>query len=82
VTCDALSTVTIELDSLKSQKTLPKKEQQDMKVKPGGRKRGSGRSSTDSINSGSGPDYQIYIPLGWAPWVRVAYSGQTQKRLY
>jgi hypothetical protein len=82
VTCDAGSTVTIELDSLKSQKTLPKKEQQKMKVKPGGRKRGSGRSSTDSVNSGSGPDYQIYIPLGWAPWVRVAYSGQTQKRLY
>ena len=82
MTCDAGSTVTIELDSLKSQKTLPKKEQQKMKMKPGGRKRGSGRSSTDSVNSGSGPDYQIYIPLGWAPWVRVAYSGQTQKRLY
>jgi hypothetical protein len=29
---------------------------------------GSGNSSTDSVNSGSGPDYQIYIPLGWAPW--------------
>jgi hypothetical protein len=28
---------------------------------------GSGNSSTDSVNSGSGPDYQIYIPLGWAP---------------
>jgi hypothetical protein len=24
----------------------------------------SGNSCTDSINSGSGPDYQIYIPLG------------------
>jgi hypothetical protein len=24
---------------------------------------GSGNSSTDSVNSGSGPDYQIYIPL-------------------
>jgi hypothetical protein len=34
------------------------------------------------VNSGSGPDYQIYILLGWAPWVRVEYSGQTQKRLY
>jgi hypothetical protein len=82
VTCDALSTVTIELDSLKSQMTLPKKEQQKMKMKPGIRKRGSGRSSTDSVNSGSGPDYQIYILLGWAPWVRVTNSGQTQKRLY
>ena len=33
------------------------------------------------VNSGSGPDYQICIPLGWAPWVRVAYSGQTQKKI-
>jgi hypothetical protein len=29
---------------------------------------GSGNSSTDSVNYGSGPDYQIYIPLGWTPW--------------
>jgi hypothetical protein len=29
---------------------------------------GSGNSSTDSVNSGSGPDYRICIPLGWAPW--------------
>jgi hypothetical protein len=29
---------------------------------------GSGNSSTDSVNSGSGPDYQICIPLEWAPW--------------
>jgi hypothetical protein len=28
---------------------------------------GSGNSSTYSAQSGSGPDYQIYIPLGWAP---------------
>jgi hypothetical protein len=27
---------------------------------------GSGNSSTDSVNSGSRPDYQICIPLGWA----------------
>jgi hypothetical protein len=26
------------------------------------------KSSTDSVNSTSGPDYQIYIPLRWAPW--------------
>jgi hypothetical protein len=26
---------------------------------------GSGNSSTDSVNSGSGPDDQIFIPLGW-----------------
>jgi hypothetical protein len=45
------------------------------KMMQGGRKcrkkrqeAGSGNSSTDSVNSGSGPDYQIYIPLGWAPW--------------
>jgi hypothetical protein len=29
---------------------------------------GSKKSNTDSVNSGSGPDYQIYIALGWAPW--------------
>jgi hypothetical protein len=29
---------------------------------------GSGNSSIDSVNSGSGPDHQICIPLGWAPW--------------
>jgi hypothetical protein len=31
-------------------------------------KAGSGNSSTDSVKSGSGPDYQIYIPMGWARW--------------
>jgi hypothetical protein len=25
---------------------------------------GSGNSNTNSVDSGSGPDYQIYIPLG------------------
>jgi hypothetical protein len=29
---------------------------------------GSGNSSADSVNSGSGPDYQICKPVGWAPW--------------
>jgi hypothetical protein len=29
---------------------------------------GSGNTSTDSVTSGSGTDYQISIPLGWAPW--------------
>jgi hypothetical protein len=29
---------------------------------------GSGNLSTDSVNSGFGPDYQICILLGWAPW--------------
>jgi hypothetical protein len=29
---------------------------------------GSGNPSTDSVHSGSGPGYQICIPLGWAPW--------------
>jgi hypothetical protein len=29
---------------------------------------GTGNSSTGSVNSRSGPDYQICIPLGWAPW--------------
>jgi hypothetical protein len=28
----------------------------------------SRNSSTESVNSGSGPDYQIYNPLGWPPW--------------
>jgi hypothetical protein len=29
---------------------------------------GTVKSSTDSVNSGSGPDYQIYILLGLIPW--------------
>jgi hypothetical protein len=37
-------------------------------VKKEGAEEGSGNSSTDSVNSASGPDYQICIPLGWAPW--------------
>jgi hypothetical protein len=28
----------------------------------------NGNSRTDNVNSGSGPDYQMYIPLGWSPW--------------
>jgi hypothetical protein len=28
----------------------------------------SENSITVSVNYGSVPDYQIYIPLGWAPW--------------
>jgi hypothetical protein len=41
-----------------------------------------GDQAQTTVKSGSGPDYQIYIPLGWAPWVRETYSGQTQKGLY
>jgi hypothetical protein len=55
------------------------------KMMQGGRKwrkkrqeEGSGNSSTDSVNSGSGPDYQIHIPLGMGPLVRVTYSCLTQ----
>jgi hypothetical protein len=29
---------------------------------------GSGNSSIDSVKSGSVPDYQICITLGWSPW--------------
>jgi hypothetical protein len=29
---------------------------------------GNGNSCTDGVDSGYGPDYQIYIPLGWTPW--------------
>jgi hypothetical protein len=29
---------------------------------------GSRNSSTDIVNTGSGPDHQIYLPLGWALW--------------
>jgi hypothetical protein len=29
---------------------------------------GSGNFITNKVNSGSGPDYQIYIALGWDPW--------------
>jgi hypothetical protein len=38
-----------------------------------------GKQAQTIVNSGPVPDYQIYMPLGWAPWVRVTYSGQNQK---
>jgi hypothetical protein len=43
--------------------------QEDVEMKKKGRdeEAGSGKSSIESVNSGSRPDYQIYIPLGWAP---------------
>jgi hypothetical protein len=57
---------------------IAKNRQRCKKMMQGGRKwrkkrkeveeEGSGNSITDSVNSGSGPDYQICIPLGWAPW--------------
>jgi hypothetical protein len=55
---------------------MAKNSQKCKKMMQGGRnfrkkevqEEGSGNSSTDSVNSGSGPDYQICIPLGWAPW--------------
>jgi hypothetical protein len=54
---------------------MAKNSQRCKKMMQGGRKcrkkgqeEGSGNSSKDSVNSGSGPDYQIYIPLGCAPW--------------
>jgi hypothetical protein len=37
-------------------------------VKEEEQEEGIGNSSTDSVNSGSQPDYQICIPLAWAPW--------------
>jgi hypothetical protein len=37
-----------------------------------------GDQAQTTVTFGSGPDYQICIPLGWAPWVRVICSGQTQ----
>jgi hypothetical protein len=45
---------------------------------------GSGNSITDSVNSGSGPDYLIYLLPGWAPLVRITFSVLTQSviRLY
>jgi hypothetical protein len=50
-------------------KEQPKMQEDDARRKPVKQKEaGSGNSSTVSLNSGSGPDYQIYILLGWAPW--------------
>jgi hypothetical protein len=47
----------------------PKKQEDVVRKNPmKGEDSGSGNSRTDSVNSGSGPDYQISIPLGWAPW--------------
>jgi hypothetical protein len=37
-------------------------------VKEEEQEEGSGNSNTDTVNFGSRPYYQIYIPLGWAPW--------------
>jgi hypothetical protein len=51
-------------------KEYPKKQEDhagSKEVKEKSQKEGSGNSSTDSVNSGSGPDYQIYIPLEWTP---------------
>jgi hypothetical protein len=39
----------------KKQKDVAKRKEEDA---------GSGNLSTVAVNSGSGPDYQIYIPLG------------------
>jgi hypothetical protein len=33
------------------------------------KKSGSGNSNKDSVISGSGPDYHIFIPLDWASWL-------------
>jgi hypothetical protein len=48
---------------------MAKNRQRCKKMLQGGRNEsqeaGSGNSSTDTVNSGSGPDYQIYIPLGF-----------------
>jgi hypothetical protein len=53
-------------------KEHPKNQEDVARRKRSGEKRqesGSGKSSTDSVNSGYGTDYQICIPLGWAsPW--------------
>jgi hypothetical protein len=42
--------------------------QEGMKQRKRRQEEGSGNSSIDSVNSGSEPDYQICILLGWAPW--------------
>jgi hypothetical protein len=51
---------------------MAKNRQRCKKMLQGGRKwrkkgqeEGSGNLSTDSVNSGSGPNYQIHILLGW-----------------
>jgi hypothetical protein len=50
-------------------KEQPKKQQDFTTIKVlKEEKIGSAKLSTESVHSGSGPDYQIYIPLGWAPW--------------
>jgi hypothetical protein len=58
-------------------KEQPKK-QEDVAIRKEVKKKeaGSGNSSTDSVNSGSEPDYQNVILLG--PLMRVTYNGLTQ----
>jgi hypothetical protein len=73
--CEASSTTAVELDRLRFIKnsfncTEKLKKQEDVAIRKEVREEqaGNANSSTDSVNSGSGPDYQIYIPHGWAPW--------------
>jgi hypothetical protein len=54
---------------------MAKNSQRSKKILQGRRKyikkkqeTGSVNSITDRVDSGSGPDYQIYIPFGWALW--------------
>jgi hypothetical protein len=50
-------------------KELPKKQEDVARGKELKKEdSGSGKSSTESVNSGSGPDYKICIMLGWTPW--------------
>jgi hypothetical protein len=52
----------------KNSKRCKRMMQGGRKCRKKGQEEGSGNSSTDSVNSGSRLDYQIYIPLGRAPW--------------
>jgi hypothetical protein len=73
--CEAWSTTAIELDRLTFLKDTSNGKEQPNKQQDFSRRKelkeeeaGTRNSSTDIVNSGSGPDYQNYIPLGWAPW--------------
>jgi hypothetical protein len=78
------STATVELETVgRTVITEPKEvkgRQKQGSWKIGAEELEVGKQAQTIVNSGSGPDYQICIPLGCAgPLVRVTYSGLIHK---
>jgi hypothetical protein len=63
-----LDSLSFLIDTSNFKEQTKKQEDVPMRRKVQQKEARSGYSRTDSVNSGSAPDYQIYTPLGWAPW--------------